>query len=197
MSKLFFVSTMLFFSVALLAQRGDVVEGSWKSLKSITEFDLEFDYSNVQIRDFDSEEAYVAETVKTKEIDKKGSGEAWKKRWYEDRELYFEPRFITLFNKQGYYKATKDNDAANYIMKVITTRHYNGWNAGLIRNPARIDATISIYKKGKTDPLFSATYENVRGTDASGYDFDSHKRVAESYAKLAKCFLKELKRKSK
>ncbi|WP_432412786.1 hypothetical protein [Rasiella sp. SM2506] len=197
MRKLLFTSIMLLCSVALLAQKGDVLEGSWKSLKDASKFDLEFDYSNVQIPDFDTEEEYIKQKMKDKEADEPGTGEAWKKRWFDDREAHFEPKFVESFNKRGDEKVSKKYDNAPYIMKITTTRQYNGWNVGVMRKAARIDATISVYKRGETKSLLSVAYEDVKGGDAMGYDFASHSRVAEGYAKLAKSFAKELKKKAK
>ena len=188
---------MLLCSVALLAQKGDVLEGSWKSLKDISKFDLEFDYSNVQIPDFNTEEEYIKQKMKDKEADEPGTGEAWKEAWFGDRTMHFEPKFKESFNKRGDEKVGKDFNVAEYRMKVTTTRQYNGWNVGVMRKSARIDATISVFKKGETKPLLSVAYEDVKGGDAMGYDFATHTRVAEAYAKLAKSFAKELKKKAK
>ncbi len=197
MRKLLFTSIMLLCSIALLAQKGDVLEGSWESLKNTSTFDLEFDYSNVQIPDFDTEEDYIKQKMKDKEADEPGTGEAWKEAWFGDRQAHFEPKFVESFNKRGDEKVGKDFNDAGYIMKVTTTRQYNGWNVGVMRKSARIDATISVFKKGETKPLLSVAYEDVKGGDAMGYDFATHTRVAEGYAKLAKSFAKDLKKKAK
>ena len=44
-----------------------VSEGSIKKLKGITEFDLQFDYSDLQIPKYKSEEAFLADKVAGKE----------------------------------------------------------------------------------------------------------------------------------
>jgi len=66
----------------------------------------------------------------------------------------------------------------------------------VMRKPARIDAIISITKRGEDQSLFVVKYEDVKGADAMGYDFAIHSRVAEAYAKLAKSFLRDVRKKS-
>lgn len=180
----------------MLAQKGKVIQGKWKSLSGIENFDLEFDYSNVEIPKFDKEEDYIKQKMKEKDEDEPGQGKIWREKYFADRENHFEPKFIESFNKRGDEKVSKDFDSSQYILKVIVTRSFNGWNVGVMRKPARIDATIEIYKREENTPMFSVAYENVRGADAMGVDFESHVRVGEAYAKLAKSFLKDFKKKA-
>lgn len=171
------------------------MEGSWKALDGIERFDLEFDYSNVAVPDFDTEEDYIKQKMKEKDEDQAGEGVVWKKRYFADRENHFEPKFIESFNKRGTQKADKDFDDAAYVLKVETTMLSHGWNVGVMRKAARLDATISVHKRGDATPLLKVSYENIKGADAMGYDFATHSRVAEGYAKLAKSFVAELKKK--
>jgi hypothetical protein len=179
------------------AQKGKVLEGKWKSLSNIERFDLEFDYSEVIVDDFETEEDYIQQKIKEKEADEPGQGAIWRKKYFADREAHYEPKFIESFNKRGDWKAGKDFDDSEYILKVHTTFLYHGWNVGVMRKAARIDAIISVYKRGESSPLFKVKYDNVKGADAMGYDFAIHSRVAEGYAKLAKSFLKDVKKKAK
>jgi len=179
----------------MFSQKGKVLQGDWKSISNIMKYDLEFNYSNVAIPEFEKELDYINQKIKEKEEDKPGTGEIWKQKYFSDRENHFEPKFITSFNKRDEQKVNKDFDEATYIMKVVIDRSYNGWNVGVMRKPARIDATISIYSKADNSQVFSVAYEDVRGADAMGYDFESHVRVAEAYAKLAKSFMRDLKKK--
>lgn len=186
---------MALLTFAIYSQKPDVLEGDWEAVSSIKTFDLEFDYSNVAIPEFASEEEYIAQKMKEKEEDEPGTGEAWKKRYYADREAHFEPKFIESFNKRGEWKADKTYDDSEYVMKVTTVEQYNGWNVGVMRKPARIAATIGVYKRNDNKPLILVKYEDVKGADPLGYDFASHSRVAEGYAKLAKSFLRDLEKK--
>jgi len=195
MKKIIFSSLAILMTFTMVAQKGKVVQGKWKSLDGIEQFDLEFDYSNVEIPEFDKEEDYITQKMKEKDEDEPGQGEIWKQKYFADREDHFEPKFIESFNKRGDQKVSKSSDDSQYILKVIITNSYNGWNVGVMRKAARIDATIIIHKKEDDTPIFMVNYENVKGADAMGFDFESHIRVAEAYAKLAKSFMSDFKKK--
>ena len=195
MKKIIFSSLAILMTFTMVAQKGKVVQGKWKSLDGIEQFDLKFDYSNVEIPEFDKEEDYINQKMKEKDEDEPGQGVIWKKRYLADRENHFEPKFIESFNKRGDQKVSKSSENSTHILKVTITKSYNGWNVGVMRKAARIDATISIYKKEENTPIFMVNYENVRGADAMGFDFESHLRVAEAYAKLAKSFMSDFKKK--
>ncbi len=195
MKKIIFSSLAILMTFTMVAQKGKVVQGKWKSLDGIEQFDLEFDYSNVKIPEFDKEEDYITQKMKEKDEDEPGQGEIWKQKYFADREDHFEPKFIESFNKRGDQKVSKSSDDSQYILKVIITNSYNGWNVGVMRKAARIDATIIIHKKEDDTPIFMVNYENVKGADAMGFDFESHIRVAEAYAKLAKSFMSDFKKK--
>jgi hypothetical protein len=196
MKKLILAGLVMTFSFTIMAQKGKVLEGDWKALSGIEKFDLEFDYSNVEIPDFDTEQDYIDQKMKEKDDDKAGDGNIWRERYFEDRQEHYEPKFMESFNKRGAWQSSKDFDDALYVLKVETTLHYHGWNVGVMRKAARLDAVISVFKRGENTPLLKTKYENVKGGDALGYDFAIHSRVAEGYAKLAKSFLSDLKKKS-
>ena len=195
MKKMTLTIVALTLSVSMFSQKPNVLEGDFKALKGIETYDLEFDYSKVEIPDFDSEEAYIEQKMKEKEEDLPGSSEEWKKKYYSDRQEHFEPKFMESFNKRGAWKASKDYDDSEYVMKVNTLELYNGWNVGVMRKPARIAATIGVYKRNEETPLILVEYKDVKGADALGYDFATHSRLAEAYAKLAKSFLRDLEKK--
>lgn len=133
--------------------------------------------------------------MKEKDEDNPGDGAIWKKKYFDDREDHFEPKFIESFNKRGDAQAGKDLEDSAYVLKVDVIMLSHGWNVGVMRKAARLDAVISVYKRGDETPLLQAKYENVKGADAMGYDFAIHSRVAEGFAKLAKSFLADVKKK--
>lgn len=196
MKKIILASIALLFTLSIMAQKGKVLEGNWKAAGGIEKFDLEFDYSTVEVPDFDTEQGYIEQKMKEKNEDKAGEGKVWRERYFADREQHFEPKFIESFNKRGDWQASKDFDDAAHVLKVEITMLSHGWNVGVMRKAARLDAVIYVYKRGESTPLLKVKYENVKGADAMGYDFATHSRVAEGFAKLAKSFLSDLKKKS-
>ena len=176
---------------------GQKAKGDPKAIQGATSFNLIFDYSDVKVGKFKSEEAFLADKMKKREKKKAGDGERFKKSWFADREERFKPKFIESFNKRF-----KDNECfvgeledAPYTLKVHTTWMYPGYNVGVVRRNAEITTTIYVYKTGNLEnALLTLTYKKVQGAGALGHDYDSGYRISECYAKLAKEFAKYVKK---
>ena len=181
------------------SQKAKVLEGDFKNLKGITQFNLEFDYSNLEIPKYKSEEEFLKDKMKKRDEKNPGSGERFKESWFSDRPNRYEPKFIESFNKrfkEGEAKVGKDI-GSEYTMKIHTTFMYAGYNVGVMRQNSKIDAIITVYKND--DPsniLFSVKYTKAEGNGAFGNDYDSGYRISEAYAKLAKTFAAHIKKKA-
>lgn len=92
------VLSLLFVSSVMTAQKMKVLSGNFQNLKGITEYNLTFDYSNLKIDKFDTEEAFLKDKMEKRE--EKGTDEDFKKSWFADRENRYEPKFIESFNKR-------------------------------------------------------------------------------------------------
>lgn len=188
-------------SLSVNAQKAKVIEGSYKNLKGITVFNLEFDYSNLEIPKYKSEEEFLKDKMKIREDKKPGDGERFRKSWFADREERFEPKFKESFNKRfkdGKVKVGKDISEAKHVMKIYTTKMYAGYNVGVWRHNSEIDAILTVYEKANpSNVLISVKYRDVQGQGAMGYDYNSGYRISECYAKLAKVFAFTLKNKTK
>ncbi|OBQ52815.1 hypothetical protein JJL45_09495 [Tamlana sp. s12] len=193
-----FALILLLATTAGYAQKLKVKEGSFKSLKDIKEYTLVFDYAGVEIPKYDSEEEFLEDKMAKREEKEAGAGEVFKKSWFADRENVYEPKFIESFNKRfedGEVKVTKET-TASHTMVIKTTLMYAGYNVGVMRQNAKIEALISIYENSAPDKiLFSGMYTKVEGQGAMGFDYNSGYRISEGYAKLAKEFAKDLKKK--
>ena len=192
---------LLLLSIAILnAQKAKDLEGSIKNLKGIAEYDLVFDYENVQIPKYDSEEDFLKDKMEKREEKEVGTGEKFKKSWFADREDKYEPKFIESFNKRfddGQVKVGKNN-GAEYTMKIHTTMMWAGYNVGVVRKNSKVEAVVSVYKTDNpSEVLWSASYTKVEGKGAMGYDFDSGYRISEAYSKLAKIIAVYIKKKAK
>lgn len=197
------LSLIAFVLIATIAysQKVKVTEGSFKALKGITEYNLEFDYEGVMIPKYDSEEEFLADKMAKREEKKPGDGERFKKSWFDDRAERYEPKFIESFNKRwkkNEVQVGKDMSSAKYTMKVHTTLMWAGYNVGVMRKNAKIEATVSVYETANpSNVLWSADYTRVEGGSFGGYDFDSGYRISEGYAKLAKEVAANIKKKAK
>jgi len=193
--------TLLFVLISttvLFAQKAKVNEGNFKNLKGITEFNVVFDYTDVQIPKYKSEEAFLKDKMEKRDKKEAGTGEVFKKSWFDDREERYTPKFIESFNKRGDIKVGEDLDGAEYTMKIHTTDLYAGYNVGISRKNAWINAVITVYKNDNPDKaILKVTYTKAEGNGAMGYDYDSGYRISECYAKLAKTFAKTIYKKAK
>ncbi|PIE50895.1 MAG: hypothetical protein CSA38_00965 [Flavobacteriales bacterium] len=193
---------VVLFSLTIVnAQKFNVEEGKLKNLKGISEYNLVFDYTDVKIPKFKNEEAFLKEKMAKREKKQKGSGEVFRKSWFEDRENRYEPKFIASFNKRfkkGNIKVDKNLNSAKYVMKIHTTKIYPGYNVGMWRHDAEINTTVTIFEKNNpNNTLVSGTFKDVRGRGAMGNDYNSGYRISESYAKLAKIMAKYIKKQNR
>jgi hypothetical protein len=183
---------LAFISVASFGQK--INSGNFDNLKNITEFNLVFDYNGVTVDKFKTEEEFLADKMKKRE--EKGTADDFKASWFADRQNRYEPKFIESFNKRfdGKVKANKNLTSAKYTMTVKTTWIYPGYNVGVMRQDAKINAIITVTETANpSNVLLSATYEKIHGDGAMGYDFNSGYRISEGYAKLAKELAKDIK----
>ena len=171
------------------AQKLKVKDGDIKNLKEITVYNLEFDYTDVQIPKFDSEEEFLADKMNKREDKEAGGGAKFKKSWFGDREKRYRPKFTESFNKRfdDSELSVGVNSDAQYTMMVHSTRIYAGYNVGVVRRNAEIDAIITVFETANPEKvLFAGEYTRAQGNGAMGYDFDTGFRISECYAKL--CF---------
>lgn len=193
------VLAFVMISSMAFAQKLKVTNGDIKNLKGITAYNLEFDYTNVQIPKFDSEEDFLADKMQKREEKEAGGGDKFKNSWFGDREERYRPKFTESFNKrfdEGEVSVGVNPDA-EYTMMVHSTRIYAGYNVGVVRRNAEIDAVITVFETANPDNvLFSGEYTRAQGNGAMGYDFDTGFRISECYAKLAKTFAGYIKKKA-
>lgn len=192
------LAAALFFSTDALAQKVNTKSGKFEALKGQDKVNVAYRYDNMGVGKFEKEEDYLNEKVTEKNEDEPGSGDEWKRKWIDDREARFEPKFEELMSnyledegmKVGRYPDAK------YTLVVHTTFTEPGFNVGVMRRPAMINADIYLVETGNMDKkLGLATIEKVPGRDAMGYDFDTGYRLQEAYAKLGKTFAKYLVKK--
>lgn len=193
MKKVLIICCLCIVNMAV-AQKFKVTEGSFKNLKGIATYDLVFDYENLKVDKFDTEEDFLKDKMAKRE--EKGTDEDFKKSWFSDRADRYEPKFIESFNKRfkkGEISVDKNNTAANYTMHIKTTWIYPGYNVGVMRQPAKINATVTVYEKANpTNVLFKGDISKVLGNGAAGFDYNSGYRISEAYALLAKILTKNI-----
>ena len=132
-----------------------------------------------------TEEAYIKRKKEEYDAKEPGRGASWEKNWFDDREKRFEPKFYELFQK--YAMMTTNSTDAKYTLIFHTTRTEPGWNVGVARAAARIDAEVDIVETANPKNVIAKlTVINAPGSGGMGYDFDSGFRLQEAYAKSGK-----------
>ncbi len=199
MKNLNTVVVVLLSATVMFSQKAKVQEGNIKNLKGISQYDLVFDYSDVQIPKYDSEEDFLKDEMDKRDEKEPRTGEKFKIDWFDDREEQYEPKFIESFNKSfddGQVKVGM-NLGSEYVMKVHTTFLYSGYYAGIVAHNAKLDAIISVYKKDNpSELLYSVKYTKAEGRKRR-VPYDQRDRISESYAKLAKTWAKVILKKAK
>lgn len=187
--KNFKVGVLLFammLSATIATAQKAAKKGDYSFLKGVTAVTVQFDYSNMKVGKNLDEDKYVAEKVDAHNKDEAGKGDTWKENWIGNREKRYEPKFLTLINKQlsangmNFEKGTEGEN----ILIVHTTYTEPGWNIGISKMPASVSFEF-IFKQGGAEKG-KYILERVPGSQAMGYDFDMGSRLAESYAKAGK-----------
>jgi hypothetical protein len=160
---------------------------------------LQFTYNDMGVGKM-SEQEYVNKKVNEYNKKEPGRGDEWKRRWTTDRMERFQPQFIELFNKYISKKnvlavGEEPNPDAHYVMVINTDFIEPGFNVGVARQSAHIDATCVIYKiDDMKTPVAKIVIRDASADDFLGTDFDTGYRVQECFAKagreLAKFLIK-------
>lgn len=186
---------LLFWATSICAQRFDIQSGNLISLKGITQYNVAFDYSEIRIHGYQTEEEYLQDKMKKRE-NVEGKAEKFREDWFAYRTQLYEPAFINYFNKsfkKGEIKAGFLSEA-KYTMTIKTLWVYPGYNAGTAIEPAKITALITVKETlNPENVLVSILFEKSIGLE---HDLGNTlgDRIAWGYEKLAKNLAMQLKR---
>jgi hypothetical protein len=183
--KNLFLITFITLSMTAYGQKIKVVEGDLSILKGQKGVNTEFTYDNMSVGKFADEADYIAK--KKEDYDKKepGRGDKWEEAWISDRKERFEPQFRELFSKYSEMTTVDENAPYTLIFKTVKTEP--GWNIGISRSPAFIDAEVWITEtQNPNKVLAKVTITKSPGRDAMGYDYETGARLQEAYAKAGK-----------
>ncbi|HTN07529.1 hypothetical protein [Agriterribacter sp.] len=190
--KIILLFAVTFASLQIYAQRIRVVEGKVPDLKNEKSVNTEFTYDNIGVGKFDKEADYIK--TKTEEYNKKeaGKGDSWAKKWVDDREYRFQPKFDELFTK--YSDLTIDN-SAKYTIIFHTTFMEPGFNIGITRKNAFINGEVLIVETAnKNKVIAKLSLDKAPGNSFWGNDYDTGERLSETYATAGKALGKFIKK---
>ena len=192
----------LFVSCTMMSQDMEVVKGDFGFLKDQKEVNVEFDYSKMTLmKEKKAEAQYVEERAKELNEKNKGTGDIWKKKWNPSKELIWNPKFLELINVV-FSKGDKEVsfqeglNTAKYTLIVETVWIYPGWDAGIMKQPAKVSTNLKFVETAnKSNVLLEISSENAPG-DQWGNNYSNESRIGEGYAKTAKSLAKMLLKKA-
>lgn len=184
---------MLFVTIATssFSQKIIKLEGDLSFLSSAKGLNIEYDYSEMGVGDYNNEEDYVNKKVEEYNKKEAGRGEKWKESWVGSRDRVYHPKFEELFNKYASkvgVDVTQNRADAKYTLIVKTTFTEPGFNIGITSRPAGVSFEYIFVETGTDKVLARFSQKMVPGAQAMGMDYDTSTRISESYAKAGKMF---------
>lgn len=181
-------------------QKMKVLEGNCDFLKNEKSINIEYDYSEMSVGKFDTEEEYVNKKVAEHNEKEAGKGDKWKESWEGSRQRVFHPKFEALFNK-GLAKrglsGSQDATDSKYTLIVKTLFLEPGFNIGVMSKAASTNLEYIFVETESRKVVARFSQSGIPGAQAMGMDFDASTRISESYAKggkmLAAYIYKQLK----
>lgn len=191
----FIIALVLLASMGSYGQKLKVNQGDFKFLNGQKEINVVFVYDNMKLLKKNlSNDDYVREHAAELEEETRGKGTSWEKSWYASRELIYAPKFLELMNRYLYedhkvFFAENLSDT-NYTLIVETIWVYPGWDAGVMKQPAKVSTLLKfVDTNNKENVLLEVSSENAPG-DQWGSSFNNEDRLGEGYAKTGKSFAK-------
>lgn len=179
----------LAFTTAAFSQKIVKLEGDLSFLNGQKELNVVYDYSDMAVGEFDSEEDYVNKKVGEYNEKEPGRGDKWKESWESSRERVYHPKFEELFNKyaaKAGIDITTGREDAKYTLIVKTVFTEPGWNIGISSRPSAVSFEYIFVETGTDKVVAKYSQKNVPGAQAMGMDYDTSTRISESYAKAGK-----------
>lgn len=190
-SKLGLLILFVAFAATSFSQKIIKLEGDLSFLSSAKGLNIEYDYSEMGVGDYNNEEDYVNKKVEEYNKKEAGRGEKWKESWVGSRERVYHPKFEELFNKYASkvgVDVSQNRADAQYTLIVKTTFTEPGFNIGITSRPAGVSFEYIFVETGTDKVVARYSQKMVPGAQAMGMDFDTSTRISESYAKAGKMF---------
>ncbi|MFS4493088.1 hypothetical protein [Maribacter sp. 2308TA10-17] len=199
--KNFITLVLVFAFTSIYSQKIKVEQGSFDFIVGQKEVNVIFDYDNMKLmkENFTNEE-YITKRSADLEEKARGKGKTWEKAWNSSRELIWNPKFLELINKylgkdKDMYFA-EDLQDTKYTLIVETVWLYPGWDAGIMKQPAKVTTNLKFVETANHDTiLLEINSKNAPG-DQWGNNYSNESRVGEGYAKTAKTLAKLILKKA-
>lgn len=191
MKKITILLSLLLMAAGASAQKMTVVEGDFKFLKDVKAVDVVFRYDDMKLfNENKTEQQYIKERAEDLNSKNPGTGDSWVKKWEGAKETIWEPNFMdlmakTVTAKKGTAFGQGKGDAP-YTLTVDATWIYPGWDAGVMKQPAKVTTMLTFTETGNPSKvLLKIKSENAPGNQW-GSNFSNESRIGEGFEKTAK-----------
>jgi len=188
MTKRLCILLALAISCSSFCQKFETDKGTLDSLTGITQYKVVFEYpEDLEVHKYGSESAFLKAQVDKRENKKVGSGEQFKKLWFENRENRYEPTFIKEFNnfmlEDRHVTVSKNYKQAEHTMLVKVHFIHPGSNIVLWHQKAEMEVTFEFYRSDDLNTvLYSTEPVEIHGI-ADGDEFE---KVTTAYGQLGR-----------
>ncbi len=186
------VLALLITSSIVSAQKMEIIKGDFGFLNNQTAVNVEFDYSNLKLMKENKTEAqYISDRAADLNEKTKGVGDVWKKKWEGAKIAIWNPKFLELVNivlvkKKKELSFQEDLKSAKYTLIVETTWIFPGWDAGVMKQPAKVSTNLKFVEtENRSNVLLEITTKEAPG-DQWGNNFSNESRIGEGFAKTGK-----------
>lgn len=183
------------------AQKMKIVQGNFDFITNEKEINVEFVYDNMKLmKDNLTNDEYVSKRSAELEEKSRGVGKTWEKSWNSSRELIWNPKFLELMNKYlGNEKNMffgEDLGEAKYTLIVETVWIYPGWDAGIMKQKAKVTTALRFVETANKDNILVEVTSKEAPGDQWGNNYSNESRLGEGYAKTGKSFAKMILKKA-
>jgi hypothetical protein len=186
------VLALLITSSIVSAQKMEIIKGDFGFLNNQTAVNVDFDYSNLKLMKENKTEAqYISDRAADLNEKTKGVGDVWKKKWEGAKIAIWNPKFLELVNivlvkKKKELSFQEDLKSAKYTLIVETTWIFPGWDAGVMKQPAKVSTNLKFVEtENRSNVVLEITTKEAPG-DQWGNNFSNESRIGEGFAKTGK-----------
>jgi|GEM_PF-4933719 len=182
------IITALLFSLLNFGQKFETEKGTIDNLSGVQQYKIVFEYpENLEVHKYSSEADFIKAQVDKRESKKAGSGERFKKLWFENRENRYEPTFIQEFNsfmlEDRHVTVSKNYKEAQHTMVVKVHFINPGNNIIVWHQKAEMEVTFEFYRSDDLNTiLYSTKPVEIHGI-ADGDEFE---KVTTAYGELGR-----------
>lgn len=174
-----------------------MLDGSLDALNGVDKINVEYDYSEMGVGKFATEEEYIKRKKEDYNKKEPGRGEQWESSWKADRKNRFQPEFEELFSRHSGITGG-DIPNARYTLVFKTKYTEPGYNVYVSRKNAEISGEAIIVETANRDNVIARmSVLNCPGRTFGGNDYDTGERLQEAYAMAGKVLGKFIKGKLK